>query len=117
MHTFCTAEFCGLYAQQDGQVAQLVEQRTENPRVGGSIPSLATIPFDPNSDMAPHPKTVLRQATSRASTTWGQVQVQGVPLIYRVVGRGRPLVLLHGLAGSSRWWSRNVRALAREHRL
>jgi hypothetical protein len=24
-----------------GQVAQLVEQRTENPRVGGSIPSLA----------------------------------------------------------------------------
>jgi hypothetical protein len=24
----------------DGQVAQLVEQRTENPRVGGSIPSL-----------------------------------------------------------------------------
>src|SRR6185437_11743274 len=26
-----------------GQVAQLVEQGTENPRVGGSIPSLATI--------------------------------------------------------------------------
>ncbi len=26
-----------------GQVAQLVEQRTENPCVGGSIPSLATI--------------------------------------------------------------------------
>ena len=26
-----------------GQIAQLVEQRTENPRVGGSIPSLATI--------------------------------------------------------------------------
>jgi hypothetical protein len=26
-----------------GQVAQLVEQRTENPRVGGSTPSLATI--------------------------------------------------------------------------
>jgi hypothetical protein len=26
-----------------GQVAQLVEQRTENPCVGGSIPPLATI--------------------------------------------------------------------------
>ena len=26
-----------------GQIAQLVEQRIENPRVGGSIPSLATI--------------------------------------------------------------------------
>ena len=31
-------------ASQDklGQVAQLVEQRIENPRVGGSIPPLAT---------------------------------------------------------------------------
>jgi hypothetical protein len=29
---------------EDGQVAQLVEQRTENPCVGGSIPSLATTP-------------------------------------------------------------------------
>jgi hypothetical protein len=28
-----------------GQVAQLVEQRTENPRVGSSILSLATIDF------------------------------------------------------------------------
>jgi hypothetical protein len=27
------------------QVAQLVEQRTENPRVGGSIPPLGTIAF------------------------------------------------------------------------
>ena len=26
----------------DGQIAQLVERRTENPCVGGSIPSLAT---------------------------------------------------------------------------
>jgi hypothetical protein len=30
-------------ALSSGQVAQLVEQRTENPRVGGSTPSLATI--------------------------------------------------------------------------
>ena len=29
-------------ASPNGQVAQLVEQGTENPRVGGSIPSLAT---------------------------------------------------------------------------
>ena len=27
---------------EDGQVAQLVEQRIENPRVDGSIPPLAT---------------------------------------------------------------------------
>ena len=32
-----------LCISRDGQVAQLVEQRTENPCVGGSIPSLATI--------------------------------------------------------------------------
>ena len=30
-------------AALDAQVAQLVEQGTENPRVGGSIPSLGTI--------------------------------------------------------------------------
>jgi hypothetical protein len=30
-------------ARKKGQVAQLVEQRTENPCVGGSIPPLATI--------------------------------------------------------------------------
>ncbi len=30
-------------ASRWGQIAQSVEQRIENPRVGGSIPSLATI--------------------------------------------------------------------------
>ena len=29
--------------QQNGRIAQLVEQRIENPRVGGSIPPSATI--------------------------------------------------------------------------
>ena len=32
-------------APQRAQVAQLVEQRTENPRVGGSNPPLGTIPI------------------------------------------------------------------------
>ena len=31
---------------KNAQVAQLVEQRTENPRVGGSIPPLGTIFFN-----------------------------------------------------------------------
>ena len=31
-----------LFVNGHGQIAQLVEQRTENPRVGGSTPSLAT---------------------------------------------------------------------------
>ena len=34
---------CNTRPLYGGQVAQLVEQRTENPRVGGSIPPLATI--------------------------------------------------------------------------
>ena len=34
------AEVCGTRAT--GDVAQLVEQRTENPCVGGSIPSITT---------------------------------------------------------------------------
>ncbi len=32
---------------KDAQVAQLVEQRTENPRVGGSIPPLGTTSYQP----------------------------------------------------------------------
>ena len=37
----------------DGLVAQLVEQRTENPCVGGSIPPLATNEFNGSGDTAP----------------------------------------------------------------
>jgi pimeloyl-ACP methyl ester carboxylesterase len=33
------------------------------------------------------------------------------------VGTGSPLVLLHGLAGSARWWSRNIPALSRSYRV
>ena len=38
-----------LQTAADAQVAQLVEQRTENPRVGGSIPPLGTIPLQNSS--------------------------------------------------------------------
>ena len=48
---------------RNGQIAQLVEQRTENPRVGGSIPSLATIfhysfPANPSRLITVFPFTV-----------------------------------------------------------
>lgn len=36
---------CDRFSLSFAHVAQLVEQGTENPRVGGSIPSLATISF------------------------------------------------------------------------
>ena len=37
--------FSNLMRTGDAQIAQSVEQRTENPRVDGSIPSLGTIPL------------------------------------------------------------------------
>ncbi len=37
-------------------------------------------------------------------------------LAYEVVGSGPPLILLHGLSGSSRWWSRNVPVFSRSFR-
>lgn len=32
-------------------------------------------------------------------------------VFYEVLGRGQPVVLLHGLAGSGRWWRKNIDAL------
>lgn len=44
----------------------------------------------------------------------GRVRVGPAQVYYQEAGRdGPPVVLVHGLAGSSRWWRRNVRALAR----
>lgn len=33
----------------------------------------------------------------------------------RTAGSGTPIVLLHGLSGSSRWWDRNIEALSKRH--
>ena len=45
------------------------------------------------------------------------VQVGGQSIHYRSAGSGDPIVLVHGLAGSTRWWSRNLAALAARHRV
>jgi pimeloyl-ACP methyl ester carboxylesterase len=45
------------------------------------------------------------------------VKVRGVPVRCLVLGHGKPLVLLHGLAGSSAWWHRNLADLGRHHRV
>lgn len=44
-----------------------------------------------------------------------EVVVRGHRVRYRVAGSGDPVVLVHGLAGSTRWWRRNVSALAEAH--
>ena len=40
------------------------------------------------------------------------VRVDGGRIFFRAYGKGPPLVIVHGLLGSSRWWSRNLPALA-----
>jgi pimeloyl-ACP methyl ester carboxylesterase len=38
-------------------------------------------------------------------------------IYYQVAGDGPPVVLVHGLSGSGRWWARNVDALATRYRV
>ena len=38
-----------------------------------------------------------------------------VRVYYQVAGAGEPLVLVHGLSGSTRWWARNISALATQY--
>ena len=45
------------------------------------------------------------------------VEVDGRPVRYRVTGSGEPLVLVHGLAGSWRWWSPMLEQLAARRRV
>ena len=45
------------------------------------------------------------------------VQVRNARVRYEVLGEGDPIILVHGLSGSMRWWRRNVQALARDHRV
>ena len=46
-----------------------------------------------------------------------ETEVDGRAVRYRVEGVGEPLVLVHGLAGSWRWWSRVAPALAPRRRV
>jgi pimeloyl-ACP methyl ester carboxylesterase len=46
-----------------------------------------------------------------------EVQVGGWPVRYEAAGEGDPVVLVHGLSGSTRWWSRNVQAIAERYRV
>jgi hypothetical protein len=59
----------------DGWVAQLVEQWTENPRVGGSIPPLATL--IQKSASGPEGPTPRREVGGQRSKTQSQISSRG----------------------------------------
>jgi pimeloyl-ACP methyl ester carboxylesterase len=44
-----------------------------------------------------------------------EVSVAGHPTIYHVAGSGEPVILIHGLSGSGRWWRRNLPALSERY--
>ena len=50
-----------------------------------------------------------------ARATLRTVELPPYSLTETRAGAGPPIVLLHGLSGSSRWWSRNAAALAERH--
>ena len=52
-----------------------------------------------------------------AVTPAQEVEVEDGRVVYHALGDGPPLVLIHGLAGSTRWWSRNIEPLARHFRV
>ncbi len=45
------------------------------------------------------------------------MQIGSARIFYQVSGTGRPVVLVHGLSGSSRWWQKNIEALSQQFRL
>jgi pimeloyl-ACP methyl ester carboxylesterase len=46
-----------------------------------------------------------------------RVRVGSATIYAEISGVGQPLLLVHGLGGSTRWWARNVPALARSYRV
>lgn len=46
-----------------------------------------------------------------------QVRMGASTIYYETVGAGPPLMLVHGLAASSRWWVKNVQALGQHFQL
>ncbi len=64
-------------------------------------------------------RTIEAPAATQKSVhlSWRTADVQGQPARYAVAGSGSPVVLVHGLSGSTRWWQRNLPALADHHRV
>jgi pimeloyl-ACP methyl ester carboxylesterase len=44
-------------------------------------------------------------------------QIGSDRIYYETAGEGEPLILLHGLSGSSRWWKKNIAILANKYQV
>jgi pimeloyl-ACP methyl ester carboxylesterase len=58
-----------------------------------------------------------RQLLPRPLALFARGRQRAGELAYEVSGAGPPVVLVHGLSGSTRWWERNAPALARQFRV
>ena len=54
----------------------------------------------------------LREAVSRPQVPLERLTVGATDWVYSKQGSGPPLLLIHGLSGSTRWWRRNIPAYA-----
>lgn len=46
-----------------------------------------------------------------------RVMVEGIEVTYQEAGTGKPIILVHGLSGSTLWWSRNIEPLSQRYRV
>lgn len=46
-----------------------------------------------------------------------RLMVNGMPVTYETIGQGEPLVVVHGLAGSGRWWKPTLPELSQHYQL
>lgn len=46
-----------------------------------------------------------------------KTKIGGKTIHYEVSGSGEPLVLIHGLSGSSRWWRKNIAVFSQSYRV
>lgn len=55
----------------------------------------------------------LRRGRRKVGRERRYVRIGSATIYAEISGAGNPLILIHGLGGSTRWWARNVPALAR----
>ncbi|UOQ69083.1 alpha/beta fold hydrolase [Hymenobacter volaticus] len=63
------------------------------------------------------PKTLAHPTTAALASKKGKIAIPGAQLYYEEIGRGAPVVLLHGHSFDRRMWDPQVAALARHYRV